>query len=94
MDHVSSSNLTFGDAAVVLAQLRASPPVWPSADAVDCSGVQLVIAAIKSGLVPPEDLLTAPNFQNKLTQLGIDGDLREYVRANLASSSRDKEQGQ
>ena len=54
--------------------LLRDPPDWPRAGSVDTSGVQLIVAAIRSGKAPPADVLGDGAVRTLMAALGFDPD--------------------
>lgn len=68
----NSARLIVGDMESAQAALCRERPDWPAADEVDAAGVQLILAAMRSGLAPPDTLRTAPALRELWTRLGLD----------------------
>ena len=52
--------------------LLQDPPQWPSDEAVDAAGVQLLLSAMRSGLEPPPDLCRSEALRAAWARLGLD----------------------
>ena len=63
-DNVQTISLTIKDAANAREGLLNDPPDWPDARDVDCAGVQLLVAAMRAGLDPPDDIRNHPQVRH------------------------------
>lgn len=69
----SSLQLVLPDLPAARRALLADPPAWPGTERVDTAGLQLVLAAMKQGLVPPPGYLDAAPVAALWQSLGLPG---------------------
>ena len=61
-----------GDIEEARAELMSEAPRWPGPDTLDVAGLQLLLSALKSGVIPPAELLQAPQVARLCEELGLE----------------------
>jgi hypothetical protein len=67
-----TGNLLVSGVTAAREALLADPTAWPDPDGIDAAGVQLIVAAMKAGIVPPPAIREAPAIRAFWVALGCD----------------------